>query len=65
MKKKIIVGNWKMNPTNLLDAKKIVSSVNKLSTKLNNTDVVLCPPFIYLPKLVSNKKRISAFVTTY
>jgi triosephosphate isomerase len=57
MKKKIIVGNWKMNPTNLLDAKKIVSSVNKLSTKLNNTDVVLCPPFIYLPKLVSNKKN--------
>lgn len=46
-----------MNPTNLLDAKKIVSSVNKLSTKLNNTDVVLCPPFIYLPKLVSNKKN--------
>ncbi len=57
MKKKIIVGNWKMNPTNLIDAKKIVSSVNKLSTKLNNTDVVLCPPFIYLPKLISNKKN--------
>jgi triosephosphate isomerase len=55
MKRKIIVGNWKMNPTSIDEAKKITSSINKISDKLKNTNIVICPPFIYIPKLISSK----------
>ncbi len=42
--KKLIIANWKLNPTTLKDAKKLASAIS-VTTK--NT-VVLCPPTIYL-----------------
>jgi len=42
--KKLIVANWKLNPSTLKDAIKLSSSIKK--TKKNT--VVLCPPIIYL-----------------
>lgn len=44
-----------MNPTSIDEAKKITSSINKIANKLKSTNVVICPPFIYLPKLSSGK----------
>jgi triosephosphate isomerase len=55
MNKKLIVGNWKMNPTTLEEAKRIYRSVNNISKKLSSTDVVICPPFVYIKSFLSKK----------
>lgn len=49
--KKLVVGNWKMNPQTLLEAKKLALAV-KLSTRLlRKTQIVFCPPVIYMSPL--------------
>ena len=54
MSKKIVVGNWKMNPTSLVEAKRIYRSIDNISKKLISTNVVVCPPFVYLKTLIGN-----------
>jgi len=49
-KRKLVVGNWKMNPENLDDAKRIASAISR-SVKNLKTKVVLCPPFVFLGSL--------------
>ena len=48
MNKKLIIGNWKMNPVTETEAKHIANKVKLFSSKLKNTDVVICPPSVYL-----------------
>ena len=45
--KKLIIANWKLNPTKRKDAQKLAESVGR--TKKNT--VVLCPPTIYLSQI--------------
>ena len=45
--KKLIIANWKLNPTTLKDAQKLAGSIN---IKAKNK-VVLCPPNIYLSSI--------------
>jgi len=45
---KLIVGNWKCNPTSLNEAKKLFNSVKKGLRNIKNAEVVICPPFSYL-----------------
>jgi triosephosphate isomerase len=45
--KKLIIANWKLNPTTLKDAKKLAALI---SVKAKNK-VVLCPPTIYLSQI--------------
>lgn len=52
MKKKLIIGNWKMNPTTLDEAKRIFKSTKRISEKLTSTNIVVCPPFVYIPVLL-------------
>jgi len=47
-RKKIIVGNWKMNPSTLEEAKILFSKVKRASVKFRSVETVLCPPFVYL-----------------
>ncbi len=47
--KKLVVGNWKMNPKTVLEAKNIVMNVKKTTARLKNVETVVCPPFVYLP----------------
>jgi len=55
--KKLIVANWKMNPTTLTDAKKIVSAYPE-STKF--ADIIVCPPSIFLKSLIdTTTKKVS------
>lgn len=58
--KRIIVANWKMEPETLEKAFEIFNETKKASKSLKNTEVVVCPPSIYLNKLKeetkSNKK---------
>lgn len=45
--KKLIIANWKLNPTSLKDAQKLASAIH---VKAKNK-VVLCPPTIYLSQI--------------
>lgn len=60
-KERIIVGNWKMNPRSLKEAEKLFSTVAKGVASIKKTEIVLCPPFLYLEKLksTSRSKKIS------
>ncbi|MEQ1499915.1 MAG: triose-phosphate isomerase [Parcubacteria group bacterium] len=49
--KKLIVGNWKMNPLTVEEAKKIATQVKRSMRLVKKVDVVLCPPFVYIPLL--------------
>jgi triosephosphate isomerase len=51
MKKKLIVGNWKLNPATLAEAKSIVLKLNKVRGATST--VVICPPYVYLGLLKS------------
>jgi triosephosphate isomerase len=52
--KKIIIANWKMNPVDLREAKKMFSELKKGAQKISgNVQVVVCPPSIYLQELSS------------
>jgi len=55
--KKIIVANWKMNPSSLSKAKEIFGGVQKFNKK-NSLTVVICPPFPFLGVL-SAKNNIA------
>lgn len=51
--KKLVVGNWKMNPQTLDEAKKLAQTIKKATQRLKKTDVVICPPFVFLSPLTS------------
>ncbi|PCI20891.1 triose-phosphate isomerase [Candidatus Wolfebacteria bacterium] len=49
--KKLIVGNWKMNPESAREAKQIFSAIKKTGSKLRNVQTVVCPPSLYIDTL--------------
>ena len=49
--KKLIVGNWKMNPESLEEARKIAGDVKRGMRMIKKTHVVLAPPYVYLGPL--------------
>lgn len=51
MTKKIIVGNWKMNPVTLKEVRATFNGIKKLLSKVKGGGVMICPPAIYLPEL--------------
>ncbi len=57
----LIAGNWKMFPTTLVDAKKILQTIKKGTIKLKYTETVICAPTIFLSELsrLVTGKRIS------
>ncbi len=59
IKRAIIVANWKMNPASLKDAGKLFDSIAKSISNVKKTEVVICPPFIYLERLKKFSKKIS------
>lgn len=61
MKQRLLVANWKMNPNSLDEARKLFSNVKKYIINSRKTEVVICPPFVYLENLIklgSSKKHI-------
>ena len=48
--KTLIVANWKANPVSKKEAKKLFESIKK-GVKKSKAEVVICPPFVYLPLL--------------
>lgn len=51
----LIVGNWKMNPESLDEAKRIARRTRTIAGRLDRTDVVACPPFPFLQAAVSRR----------
>ena len=49
MRKKIVAGNWKMNKS-FFEAEELIADIAEAMDEigLNNTEVVVCPPFVYL-----------------
>lgn len=58
MSKKIIIGNWKMNPLTLKEAEKLFSGVAKGISNIKKTEIVICPPFLYLERLKKLSRKI-------
>jgi triosephosphate isomerase len=56
--KKIVIGNWKMNPANIKDAEKLFRGVTKSILSLKKTEVVICPPLPYIDRLKKISKKI-------
>lgn len=56
-KKKVIIGNWKMNPLSAGEAVKIFSAAKKAAEGLRKTDTVICPPFVYIKDLSKQKGK--------
>jgi triosephosphate isomerase len=46
-RKKLIAGNWKMNKTSA-DAAALVGEIVAATGKINDVDIVICPPFVAL-----------------
>jgi len=51
MSKKIIAGNWKMNPVTLKEAKLTFGGIKKVANLARRTSVQIYAPFIYLSEL--------------
>ncbi|MBX4187337.1 MAG: triose-phosphate isomerase [Candidatus Doudnabacteria bacterium] len=48
--KKLIIANWKMNPQTVDEARRLVASFeHRMHAVSGHTEVVICPPFVYLP----------------
>lgn len=50
-KKKLVIGNWKMHPETLAEAKRDFSTFKKKRINSTGVTTVICPPFIYLNDL--------------
>lgn len=55
--KKLIVGNWKMNPNTLEECKKIIKMYRRESRRVNNIDIVACPPLPFIPACISRTDK--------
>jgi triosephosphate isomerase (TIM) len=51
-KRNLVVANWKMSPETLTEAKKIFNNIRLSAKSLKNTDVVVCPPFLFFHPLL-------------
>jgi triosephosphate isomerase len=58
MLKRIVIGNWKMNPLSLKEAEKLFAKIAKSASLIKKTEIVICPPFLYLEKLNKIGRKI-------
>ncbi|MEK7194034.1 MAG: triose-phosphate isomerase [Patescibacteria group bacterium] len=49
---KLIIFNWKMNPTSLKEARQIFDATKNSKLKTEDLELIICPPFVYLPEIV-------------
>jgi triosephosphate isomerase len=56
--KKLIIGNWKMNPQSEKEAEILFKNIGKAVKNIKNTDIVICPPFPFILSLkkLNNRK---------
>jgi triosephosphate isomerase len=56
--KKLIVGNWKMNPQSQKEAAILFKNISQATKNIKNTEIVVCVPSVYFTyiKQLKNKK---------
>jgi len=59
MSRKIIIGNWKMNPLSLKQAENLFKSIQKTISSNTKTNIVICPPALYLERLKKKAKKVA------
>lgn len=59
MSKRLVIANWKMNPTTAPRAKALFSGVSKVAPKHKTVSVVVCPSFVHLPLLTASYRGAS------
>lgn len=59
--KKLIVANWKMNPSTPRQALRLANGVGRGLKNVRNVEVVLAPPFVFLSHVSSSMLRASRF----
>jgi triosephosphate isomerase len=47
-RKKLIVGNWKMNPASAVEAKRIARKVKRAAAYLTKSEAIICPPLPFI-----------------
>jgi triosephosphate isomerase len=57
MAKKIVIANWKMNPASPKEAESLALKITRAN--FFRTEVVLCPPFVYLEKIKKISRRFA------
>ncbi len=67
--KKLVIGNWKMNPSTLDEAKKIIKKTRRIAGRLQHTEVIACPPLVFVFAVISkrdpNTLKIGAQTVSY
>lgn len=53
-KKKLIIGNWKMNPRTIREARTHFLAIKKEAAKRKNVDAAIAAPFVYLSELAKS-----------
>ena len=48
MNKRLVAGNWKMNPATVIEAKNLARKFRLAAASLERTEAVICPPFPYI-----------------
>ena len=59
--KKLIIGNWKMYPKSVKEARDTFTAIRKTAAKLRDVQTVVCPPALYLgdlKKLVTGHRAV-------
>ena len=51
---KLIVGNWKMYPKTLIEAKEIFAGEKKVARTMNKAKTVICPPHLFVATLAQS-----------
>lgn len=51
---KTLIANWKANPASLKDAEHLFHETMKVAKHHPNVSVVICPPFVYVPRFGSH-----------
>lgn len=60
MNKKLIIANWKMNPTNLKEVKHLLKSLKRDIKKSEKTKIIICSPFVYLSQVKDSNFIVGA-----
>jgi triosephosphate isomerase len=56
--KKIIVANWKTNPSSLKEALDLLKKIKKEKISLRRSEIVLCPPSVFISELLKKSDFI-------
>lgn len=60
--KKLIIANWKMNPSTVKEAARIMSVLAMRGTVFSRVELVVCPPFVFFPEIREKISRIHGFL---